>query len=163
MRIKAAAKAKDRAIRACLKNIPGDLAAGQADWLCCSPVTDFSRICSLVAPSHPACRARNFATGLFFIQALRNFMGISIRKSGAMGNRHFWVGRTEMPENEALFRFEMVYYLLFQGLHGQSIGLQIFRTATTFIAASMAVAGGPGCPVSSGIYPVSGAGYAAGA
>ncbi len=57
--------------RACLNNIPGGLAAGQAAWRHCSSVTDFSRTCSLVAPRHPACRARNPIAGLFFRHALK--------------------------------------------------------------------------------------------
>ena len=59
-------------LRACLKNTPGRLAAGPAGWLRCASVTDFSRICSLVAPRHPASRARNPPVGLFLRQALRN-------------------------------------------------------------------------------------------
>jgi prepilin-type N-terminal cleavage/methylation domain-containing protein/prepilin-type processing-associated H-X9-DG protein len=57
--------------RACLKNIPGGLAAGQADWSRCSSITNFFRICSLIAPRHPARRARNPIAGLFFRNVLR--------------------------------------------------------------------------------------------
>jgi thiol:disulfide interchange protein DsbD len=59
-----------RRLRAYLKNIPGGLAAGQAGWHRCSSVTYFSRIGSFVAPCHPASRARNPITGLFFRHAL---------------------------------------------------------------------------------------------
>ena len=58
-------------LRACLKNTPGRLAAGLAGWLRCASVTDFLRICSLVAPRPPASRARNPPVGLFFKQALK--------------------------------------------------------------------------------------------
>jgi thiol:disulfide interchange protein DsbD len=59
-----------RRLRAYLKKIPGGLAAGQAGWHRCSSFTYFSRICSFVAPCHPASRARNPITGLFFRHAL---------------------------------------------------------------------------------------------
>jgi hypothetical protein len=57
-------------LRARLKNIPGDFAAGQSAWLRCSSVTDLSPICSLLAPRHPHWRARNLALGLFLKHAL---------------------------------------------------------------------------------------------
>src|SRR5258707_9099409 len=40
-------------LRACFENIPVGLAAERGGWLRCSPVTDCSRICALVAPRHP--------------------------------------------------------------------------------------------------------------
>src|SRR5580765_4884937 len=63
----------DTGLRACLKNIPVGLAAGRGGWLRCSSVTDFSRICSLLAPRHPPRRARYPFPSLFLKHALRNF------------------------------------------------------------------------------------------
>src|SRR3954470_2869884 len=57
-------------LRACFKNIPVGLAAGRGGWLRCSSVTDFSRICSLLAPRHPPHRARNPFPSLFLKHAL---------------------------------------------------------------------------------------------
>src|SRR5580765_547741 len=60
----------DTGLRACLKNIPVGLAAGRGGWVCWSSVTDFSRICSLLAPRHPPRRARNPFPSLFSKHAL---------------------------------------------------------------------------------------------
>src|SRR5580765_4839145 len=67
-----------RHIRACFKNIPVGLAAGRGGWLRCSSVTDFSRICSLLAPRHPPRRARNPFPSLFLKHALKETIFIVV-------------------------------------------------------------------------------------